>query len=132
VSVLPYKEDGTHFKSISRQTLFHGEHDLPVEIRYFEIQAEGYSTLERHQHAHLVMVIQGSGKCLVGDKVFEVGLFDIVHVPPLTWHQFRALNGETLGIHCLVNTDRDRPQRPGPVEIEELKASQEVGEFIRY
>ena len=50
VDVLPYKETGSHFKSISRQTLFAEGVDIPVELRYFEILADGYSTLERHEH----------------------------------------------------------------------------------
>ena len=30
------------------------------------MQAGGYSTLERHQHAHAVMILRGSGRVLVG------------------------------------------------------------------
>ena len=114
VNVHPYKEDGTHFKSITRQTLFKGGHDLPVEFRYFEIGEGGHSTLERHLHAHVVMIIQGSGEVLVGDEVSSIGMHDLVQIPPYTWHQFRATKGEGLGFLCIVNTERDRPQRPGP------------------
>ena len=38
VDVHPYKEDGTLFKSVTRQTLFHGGDDLLVELRYFEVE----------------------------------------------------------------------------------------------
>lgn len=82
VDVHPYKEDGTHFKSISRQTVFHGNPEMPVECRYFEIQEGGHSTLERHHHQHLVMVIRGSGQVLVGDEVNEISVNDVVHIPP--------------------------------------------------
>ncbi len=129
---MPYKEDGgTHFRSITRQTLFQGEGDLPVEFRYFEVGEGGHSTLERHQHQHAVMIIRGSGKVFVGDRITEIGLHDVVHIPPMTWHQFRAVNGEELGFLCIVNNDRDRPQRPTESDIEDL-TSLGVGDFIRY
>ncbi len=131
VEVHPYKEEGTHFKSITRQTLFRGSEDLPVEFRYFEIGTGGHSTLERHEHAHVVMVARGSGEVLVGGNVSPIALHDLVHVPPYTWHQFRATNGEELGFLCLVSVDRDRPQRPGAEELEELNATKEVAGFIR-
>ncbi|MCC7229201.1 MAG: cupin domain-containing protein, partial [Fimbriimonadaceae bacterium] len=88
VDIHPYKEDGTHFKDITRQTLFKGADDLNVELRYFEMGADGHSTLERHEHAHLVTIIRGRGQVLVGNRVAEIGLYDVVEIPPLTWHQF--------------------------------------------
>jgi len=36
--------------------------------RYFEIQPGGYSTLERHQHPHAVVVIRGRGRVMLGDR----------------------------------------------------------------
>jgi mannose-6-phosphate isomerase-like protein (cupin superfamily) len=131
VDVHPYKEDGTHFKSITRQTLFKGENDLPIEFRYFEMKADGHSTLERHHHQHAVMIIRGSGEVLVGDTVTPIGLRDLVHIPPMTWHQFRATNGEELGFLCIVSTDRDKPQRPDEANLVELRQNPNVAEFIR-
>jgi hypothetical protein len=40
VPVLAYKEDGTHFKSITRRILYKGADELPSEVRYFEIAPE--------------------------------------------------------------------------------------------
>jgi quercetin dioxygenase-like cupin family protein len=132
IDVLPYKEDGTHFKSITRQVLFSGSNDLPVEFRYFEIAPHGHSTLERHQHQHAVMVIRGSGNVLVGDTITAISVQDIVHIPPMTWHQFRANQGEHLGFLCIVNHDRDRPQRPTCAEdVAAISINQAVKEFIR-
>ncbi len=131
VDVLPYKEDGTIFKSVTRQVLFHGIENLPVELRYFEVGVDGHSTLERHEHAHLVVINRGSGRVLVGDKISEVGINDVVHIPPMTWHQFRATNGEPLGFLCVVAVDRDRPQRPDAEQVAELGQNKGVGEFIR-
>ena len=132
VDLLPYKEDGgTHFKSISRQTLFQGSNDLPVEMRYFEMATDGHSTLERHQHQHAVMIIRGSGQVFVGNTITPINTHDVVHIPAFTWHQFRATNGEELGFLCVVSMDRDKPQRPTPENLTELNQIPNVGEFIR-
>ena len=131
IDVHPYKEDGTMFKSVTRQTLFHGADDLAVELRYFEVGVDGHTTLERHQHAHLVTIIRGSGEVLVGDEVTPIQTHDVVHVPPFTWHQFRATNSEELGFLCVVNPVRDRPQRPGPDELDQLNENEQVASFIR-
>lgn len=112
VDVYPYKETGTHFRSITRQTLFGGEGDLPVELRYFEITDGGHSTLERHDHTHLVMIVRGGGNVLVGEDVREIFVNDVVRVPAWTWHQFQAHEGGDLGFLCVVAVERDRPTRP--------------------
>ena len=47
VDLLPYKEDDRAlFKAITRQTLF-SDPGMNGELRYFEMAAGGYSTLER-------------------------------------------------------------------------------------
>lgn len=131
VDVLPYKPAGTHFRDISRQLLFAGEADLPVEIRYFEIEASGHSTLERHQHSHWVMVLDGEGHVLVGDHVAPIRTHDIVRIPAWTWHQFRAEPGRGLGLLCVVAMERDRPTRPSEEDLARLREDPEVAEFIR-
>ena len=131
VPVLNYKEEGSHFKTISRQILFEGGPKLGTELRYFEIESGGHSTLERHDHIHSVMIIRGTGHCLVGDTIYPLAGNDLVYVPSMTWHQFRATSGEPLGFLCLVNRDRDRPERPDSATATELKAMPQVGEFIR-
>src|SRR5580658_2872254 len=115
--VLAYKEDGgTHFKAITRQVLFGGG-DTGAELRYFEIAPGGHSTLERHDHAHSVMVIRGQGQALVGREVHTLGTNDLVRVPPQTWHQFRATEDGPLGFLCLVRSERDKPSRPSAEEL---------------
>lgn len=132
VDVLPYKEDSSLFKSITRQTLFRGENDLAVEFRYFEIGPGGHSTLERHVHQHAVMIIRGSGEVFVGDQVTPISLHSLVHIPPMTWHQFRATNGEELGFLCVVAVDRDKPQRPTESDLAAFAQFNGVSEFIRF
>lgn len=117
VDVLAYKQDGAvPFKNVTRQVLFEGS-ELPAQLRYFEVAAGGYTTLERHEHVHAVMVIRGRGQCLVGDTAYDIELHDLVNVPPMTWHQFHAAPDEPLGFLCLVAASRDRPQLPAEHEI---------------
>jgi mannose-6-phosphate isomerase-like protein (cupin superfamily) len=130
VAHMPYKQDGSApFKDISRQVLFQ-EPDMGCELRYFEMDAGGYSTLERHEHAHAVMILRGQGHCLLGDEVVTVKSFDLVTIPSWTWHQFRATQGEPLGFLCMVNQQRDRPQLPTEQELAALKAVPAIAKFL--
>jgi len=133
IPVLAYKQDGgTHFKDVTRQVLFdEGEHH-DTQLRYFEIAPGGHSTLERHHHTHCVMVLRGRGRALVGGEIHELAANDLLRVPPMTWHQFRATRGRALGFLCLVRRERDRPQRPTAADLKALSASPAVGAFIRY
>ncbi|AWR85901.1 cupin domain-containing protein [Meiothermus taiwanensis] len=131
VEVRAYKSEGTApFKDVTRQVLFDDPH-LAAQWRYFEVAPGGHTTLERHRHVHAVMVIRGRGACLVGNEVFSIALHDLVYVPPLTWHQFRATGEEPLGFLCLVNAERDRPELPGPEDLERLRTNPQVAAFIR-
>jgi quercetin dioxygenase-like cupin family protein len=130
VTCMPYKEDGTApFKAISRQVLF-AESNMSSELRYFEMAAGGYSTLERHEHMHAVMILRGHGQCLVGDEVRALKPFDLVTIPAWTWHQFRATNGEAFGFLCMVNVLRDKPQLPTDEQLAELKSHPAVAAFL--
>jgi mannose-6-phosphate isomerase-like protein (cupin superfamily) len=120
VDVLKYKQDeATPFKDVTRQVLFDAT-DPPAQLLYFEVAPGGWTTLERHNHVHAVMVIRGRGQCLVGDRAWDIDTHDLVSVPPMTWHQFRAAPGEALGFLCLVASERDRPQLPGAGEAEDI------------
>lgn len=126
----PYKQDGTApFKDISRQVLFQ-QPELGCELRYFEMDAGGYSTLEQHEHAHAVMILRGRGACLLGDAVQAVKAFDLVSIPAWTWHQFRANANEPLGFLCMVNRMRDRPRLPTTEELARLRAMPAVARFL--
>ena len=130
VDILAYKAEGSApFKDITRQVLF----DDPAqgcELRYFEIGPGGHSTLERHEHTHAVMILRGHGRCMVGEEVREVGERDLVSIPSLTWHQFRAAPDSALGFLCMVNRERDRPQLPTEAEREILRTVTPVAEFL--
>jgi len=131
VEVLPYKEDGRAlFKAITRQVLF-SDPAQGSELRYFEVAPGGFSTLERHEHTHNVLILRGSGHCLVGRQVRKLSTNDLVAVPPLTWHQFRATGAEPLGFLCMVNTTRDKPQLPTREDVAAMERDVGVKGFLR-
>jgi quercetin dioxygenase-like cupin family protein len=130
VELRPYKDEAAApFKAISRQELF-ADPPLGCQLRYFEMQAGGYSTLERHEHVHAVMILRGRGQCLVGEEVRAVKPFDLISIPAWTWHQVRATESEPFGFLCMVNAERDRPQLPSEAERAALSADPAVAAFL--
>jgi S-methyl-1-thioxylulose 5-phosphate methylthiotransferase len=129
-----YKAEGTHFRGITRQVLLgegEGEGDLAFITRYFEMEPGGYSSLERHQHPHSVVVLRGTGKVILGDAVHDLAPFDCVYVAPGCLHQFHASGPEPLGFLCIVDRERDLPELPADEEVAALQARPEVGEWVR-
>lgn len=120
VSLREYKGEGDHFKWITRQTLLGegpDEEALGFLTRYFEIQPGGYSSLERHQHPHAVMVVRGTGQVQLERETHLVAPFDCVYIAPGSVHQFQATGDEPLGFLCIVDRKRDRPTLVDPEEL---------------
>ncbi len=126
-----YKPTGTHFRDISRFELVRELPGLACQLRYFEIQPNGYSSLERHHHAHAVVILRGKGKVLIGDTVSTVAPYDVIEIPPMTWHQFYADETEPLGFLCIVDRERDRPQLPTEEELAQLRSNPLIAAVIR-
>jgi mannose-6-phosphate isomerase-like protein (cupin superfamily) len=124
-----YKPADAHFRDVSRQVLFGGEGSR--ELRYFEVRPGGFTTLERHRHVHQVMTLRGQGRALVGEEILELRPYDLVRVPPLTWHQFHAGADAPLGFLCLVDRERDRPERPSEADLAALRRTPAVAALIR-
>jgi len=131
VPLLAYKEDNSPFKSVTRQVLFDGDEGLPVQLRYFEVGPGGHTTLERHEHVHLVWISRGAGRVYVGGVIRDVAEGDVLSVPTLTWHQFRAPDDGVLGFHCLVAVERDKPRLPDEDEWAALTRDAEAAAFLR-
>jgi mannose-6-phosphate isomerase-like protein (cupin superfamily) len=130
VECRPYKEDERAlFKAITRQVLF-SDPALQGELRYFEMAPGGFSTLERHEHMHGVMILRGHGHCLIGDTVRAVAPQDLITIPAWTWHQFRATRREPMGFLCMVNAERDKPQLPTDADLAALRQKPDVAVFL--
>ncbi|MDE2112377.1 MAG: cupin domain-containing protein [Alphaproteobacteria bacterium] len=129
--LLAYKEEGSApFKAITRQTLFR-DPAIKCELRYFEMAPGGYSTLERHEHMHAVLILRGRGECLIGDTVYKIDTNDLVTIEPWTWHQFRANADVPLGFLCMVNVDRDKPVLPNGEQREALTTDPRIAAFLK-
>jgi quercetin dioxygenase-like cupin family protein len=117
VELLRYKDEGSApFKAVTRQVLF-TQPDQTCELRYFEVAPGGYSTLERHQHTHAVLILRGCGTVRIGTEKYPITERDLVTIEPLTWHQFQANAESALGFLCLVSKERDKPQLPTANEL---------------
>lgn len=99
-------------------------------LRYFEIGPDGYSSLEKHTHIHLVVAVRGRGKALVGERVFEMRPLDIVYVPPDVPHRWLNPYEEPFGFLCMVDAERDRPRPVSDEEWERLRANPETAEWV--
>ncbi len=130
IEVREYKAEGSApFRDVTRQVLF-DDPALASQLRYFEVAPDGHTTLERHEHAHAVVVHRGQGRCLIGDRIYELAEGDLVHVPALTWHQFRAGSNVPLGFLCMVNAVRDRPQLPAAEDLARMRGDPAIAAFI--
>jgi quercetin dioxygenase-like cupin family protein len=130
VDVREYKAEGSApFREVTRQVLF-DDPALASQLRYFEVAPGGHTTLERHEHAHAVVVQRGAGRCLIGDQIYDLAEDDLIHVPALTWHQFRADPNRPLGFLCMVNAVRDRPQLPSADDLARLREVPEIAAFL--
>src|SRR2546426_12694657 len=75
VPMREYKTGDVPYRDVTRQTLLGegaGEEPFSFVTRYFEIQPGGYSTFERHQHPHAVVVIRGKGRVTLGGTSYDI------------------------------------------------------------
>ena len=113
-----YKQDGGSFKGCSRYELLGKRGESPVfHVRYFEVEAGGWTTLEHHRHEHAVIGIRGSGVVQLGPHVYPVSVGDVAYTAPGDTHQLRNNTSEPFGFICVVAADRDRPVEVDPQEF---------------
>lgn len=131
-----YKESegtrrGMGWRGLIRHTLVPGGSVAAgFEQRYFELEPGGYSSLEKHEHAHVVVTLRGRGRVLVGDRVVELGPMELLEIPPLAAHRWVNAGEEPWGFLCTVDARRDRPQPLGDAEWEALKADPATAAFV--
>ena len=83
-----------------------------TDLRYFEIEPGGYSSLEKHLHAHIVIGARGRGVLVLGSRREPLSPMDVACIGPLEPHQLRNESSEPFGFFCIVDHDRDRPAAP--------------------
>lgn len=107
----PYKDAADlAFKGVRRVELV-GRFDEAsrTDLRYFEIEPGGYSSFERHVHAHIVIGAHGRGVLLRAGRREPLDLHDIAFIAPLEPHQLRNETDQPFGFFCIVDHVRDRP-----------------------
>ena len=83
-----------------------------TDLRYFEIEPGGYSSLEKHVHTHIVIGARGRGVLVVEGRRETLAPMDVAWIGPLETHQLRNESSEPFGFFCIVDHDRDRPTAP--------------------
>ncbi len=133
---VPYKEyagdaHGMGWRGVTRYSLGRPPYiDARFALRYFEIAPDGYSSLEKHAHVHLVVVVRGRGRALVGARVFELQPLDVLYVPPSTPHRWVNPYNEPFGFLCPADAERDKPQPVSEDEWNALRANPETAPYV--
>ncbi len=113
-----YKAEDCGWSDIARNVLVGGRGESAgFDLRYFEIAPGGHSSLEKHVHEHVVIVIRGRGNALIAGEVHEVGFLDTLYISPDDPHQLINPFADPFGFFCIVSHDRDRPR---PLDRDEL------------
>lgn len=104
-------DDRLPFRDVARTELVgtFGE-KTAFDLRYFEIAPDGFSSREKHLHAHVVIGVRGYGTLINGETAQPIAALDVAYVPPLRPHQLRNDGSEPFGFLCIVDHERDRPQ----------------------
>lgn len=120
-------DEGRDWQGIVRQVLIGKSGETTAfHVRYFEVAPRGYSSLEKHGHAHVVIVVKGQGRAILNATAHEVKPFDMVYVDPWTPHQFQAAGDEPFGFLCIVDAERDRPQPVSETEAEAARTANTI------
>ena len=133
VPKIAYKEqDGnTTFCHVDRQNIISSKDGVDFDVRYFECGRGGYTTLEKHQHTHIVMVARGHGKVIIGDNIYNADPFDYFVIPE--WHPHQLINTQDVpfGFFCSVNSKRDKFVLLTKEETGRLMENKEIKDNIK-
>ena len=72
------------------------------ELRYFEVQKGGKTSVDEHPYEHEVFVLKGRGKLLLNDKEYPMRPGDAILIEPDEKHRLVQEGEETLGFLCIV------------------------------
>lgn len=99
------------FQGVTRHELIGQQGEAAsFDLRYFQIEPGGYSSLEKHRHAHAIICVRGEGTLLCGGETLPLKSFDVAYVAPLEAHQLKNEGNAPFGFFCIVDHTRDRPQ----------------------
>lgn len=113
-----YKKPDGSWSGVLRRTLLDGSRGerTKFHLRYFEVAPGGRTSFERHRHEHAVLVIRGRGRCVINRKAYDLGLLDVIYIPPDAPHRLENPHRKPFGFLCVVDATRDRPRALGRQE----------------
>lgn len=83
------------------------EHGAPnFALRQFRVEGGGHTPRHSHDYEHEVYVVSGAGTVLLGGKERPIREGDVVYVPAVEEHQFRA-SDVGLRFLCIVPVTRN-------------------------
>lgn len=118
------------FNNITRQNIVGDEVKSDFHLRYFECGKNGYSTLEKHEHVHVVLILRGKGKIILDNEIIDVKPLDCIVVESCVKHQFINIGDEPFGFFCTVNSKRDKFELLNRTEVDALKENLIIADTI--
>lgn len=95
--------EGYTTNKATKQVLIGEKEGAPNFImRYFTIPPRSFSSLDRHEREHGVMIMHGRARVMLGERFEEVGPGDVVFIPGWEQHQFENLTDEPFTFLCIV------------------------------
>lgn len=132
VPTQPYKDVPADWAQAVRCVLIGaGQEATDFHLRYFELAPGGYTSLEKHDHAHVIVAVRGKGIVVAAPQRFDVAPLDTVYIAPEAPHQIINASEEPFGFLCVVDAVRDRPRALSPDELCRLLDDPTLGDVIR-
>ncbi|MCC6896784.1 MAG: cupin domain-containing protein [Anaerolineae bacterium] len=95
--------EGYNTNNATKQVLISEKDGAPnFAMRCFTVPAREFSSLDKHERDHGVMVMQGRARVQLGETYTEVGVGDVVYIPGWEVHQFENLTDEPFVFLCIV------------------------------
>ncbi len=97
----PLEAEGVRF--VTKHVLIGENEEAPRFImRYFQVEPQGHSRLERHPQEHEAIILQGKGEVQIGAETIAVEPYDAVFISGNELHQFRNTADVPLGFICII------------------------------
>jgi len=71
-------------------------------MRFFEMNAGGFSPLHHHDWEHEIFILEGKGIVTGGKKTFKFKAGDAIFIPPNEKHQLKNNGQEACTFLCLI------------------------------
>lgn len=80
-------------------------------FRFYLLSPGSHSQEEAHPYDHGILILQGSGEVLLGDKTHSISQGDIIYIPPDARHQLLNTSEEELGFLCVIPARRKKGEK---------------------